>query len=92
MANILSGAWMNEHIRNVLDVVEHITDRLLLEGLLSSGYLVLEEPMTPEFISKLTPEQFGSILQTLPSLEAKSEMIKILKAADIERILRPPLV
>jgi hypothetical protein len=92
VANILSGEWQNERINNVLDRIEKIIDRLLLEGLLSSGFLVLEPPMTVEFVSKLTPKQFGSILNTLPTIEAKSEMIKMLKAADVERILRPPLV
>ena len=92
MAKILSAEWMNERVINVLDQIEQITDRILLDGLLSSGYMVLEQPLDdPEFISKLTPEQFEGILDSQQTIEEKSALIKGLIGSGAERILRPPL-
>jgi len=92
MAKILSAEWMNESIKNVLDQVEDITDRILLDGLLASGYMVFEQPIDdPEFIKRLTPEQFQSILDTQVTIEEKSNLVKGLIGSESERILRGPL-
>ena len=92
MTQLLSAEWMNERIKNVLDQTEQIIDRILLDGLLSSGYMVFEQPIDdPEFIKKLTPDQFQGLLDTQATIEQKSNLIKGLIGSESERILRGPL-
>ena len=55
---ILSAEWINKAVLHVWEDIDRITDRILYQGVLSSGYLPLEQPIDMEIVDKLTPEQF----------------------------------
>lgn len=63
--NILSGAWINQRVENVLAQVEEIVDQLLVDGLVSSGYLPLEAPIDKQLVRRMTREQFAKIMENV---------------------------
>jgi len=67
--SILSAAWLNARILNAMDRMEELMDRILYQGLLSSGYLPLESPVTKDMLARMTPEQVQAAalsMETLP--------------------------
>ena len=83
--SVLSGAWINERIRNVQKRVEELIDVLYVSGLFSSEYLPMETPLTAELALKLTPDQFRMLLDATPSLEAKGRLKELLYKAGVPR-------
>ena len=74
---ILSAEWINERVKNVLDRVYIMLDHIVDEGLMSSGFLPLEEPIDVEFLSKLTEQQAAALIE----MEKNPESKEVLKAA-----------
>ncbi len=75
-ASLLSAEWINQRIENVIERVDKLLDRILEEGLLSSGYLPLEKPLTKELLMKMTPQQ---VLALLDSYQTPEERIEVLR-------------
>jgi len=77
--SMLSAAWINARIENVLTQVEVIYNRLLYDGLLSSGHLPLETPITPKLLRRLSPVQVVQMLVSTPPAQRQ----RILDMLDI---------
>lgn len=73
--SFLNGEFINEHMMNVFERVSAIVDRLFDRGLLASGYLPFEMPVSDEMLQKMTPEQFRQFYDTQPSLNAKAILL-----------------
>lgn len=78
--SLLSAEWINERVANVLRRIDILIERLLYDGLLSSGYLPLEVPPTKELLRRMQPEQLASFVSSLPDPEQR---LQVLKALDI---------
>lgn len=77
---MLSAFWINERVTNVLERIDGMLDHLLYEGLLSSGYLPLEQPIDADLLRRLTPEQLIALIQAQTTPEAR---LAILQALDV---------
>ena len=93
-ASILSAEWINQRVVNVLDQIDAILDRVLFDGLLSSGYLPLEQPVTKAMLRKMPPEQIIALLAALPTPEERVAVLKLLDldADELYAMLEPPTV
>lgn len=76
---LLSAVWINEQIDDVLDTVEKLYDFLIDDGLLSSGYLPFEAPLSPKTIRRMTSEQVKALLDQTASLEDQAEILQALE-------------
>lgn len=56
-SELLSAEWINEVIAEVSNQVEELVD-MIFESKISSGYLVMEQPVDEDMASRMTPEQF----------------------------------
>ena len=74
---ILSAEWINQRISNVLDRVYVMLDHIVDEGLVSSGYLPLEQPIDKEFLTRLTEDQAVALIEQEKNPAAR----EVLKAA-----------
>ncbi len=77
--SLLSAEWINQRILHVWEDIDRITDRIMYQGSLSSGYLPLEQPIDMEIVDKLTPEQFFQAregLQTPARQEILDQMMQ----------------
>ncbi|KKM16465.1 hypothetical protein LCGC14_1685560 [marine sediment metagenome] len=77
--SLLSAEWINQRILHVWGDIDRITDRIMYQGVLSSGYLPLEQPIDMEIVDKLTPEQFFQAregLQSPPEQEILDQMMQ----------------
>ena len=63
--NILSSAWINQRVENVLDQVEEIIDQLLVEGILSDGLPPLAKAIDKQLVRRMTKEQFAKIMENV---------------------------
>lgn len=86
----LSAEWMNQRLMNVMDRMEPMIDRLLDGGLLSSGYLPFEFPITEDMVLKMTPEQFHSLYQSLPTIGEKMKLMDIAKGLKLPPDITAP--
>lgn len=76
--SILSAEWINERLERVIDRAEKIiVQRLLDEGLLSSGYAPGEVPVDRKLLERMTPEEVKALLNGLDY----NEMMKVLMGA-----------
>ena len=74
--SILSAEWINQRFTNVMDRVDQIVDRLLIDGIFSSGYGPLEQPITKAILRKMRPDQ---LLMYLASLQTPEERVAVLE-------------
>lgn len=83
----LSAEWVNERILNVRNRIRKLLiQRIINNGLLSSGYKPFQSPITPEILAKMTPEQAQMLINSLPTIGAKQQVIAMLQAMKL-----PPL-
>jgi len=68
-APFLSAEWINAAVGRVLDQAEGFIQHILDDGLLSSGYLPFESPLTDALLRRMTPEQFSELYVTLGEAE-----------------------
>ena len=78
--SMLSAEWTNRRVTNVLTRIDGILNHLLFEGLLSSGYLPLEQPIDKDLLRRLTPEQLIALIQSQATPEGR---LAILQALDV---------
>lgn len=74
--SILSGAWVNERVENVLTITNRLLDRILFEGLLSSGYAPLEKPLDEDLLRKMTAEEVSNLLTSITDPGARLAILK----------------
>lgn len=76
--NLLSADFLNSVVLKVLHDVDEILDRIILEGLLSTGYAPMEMPTNKDVVRRLTPEQIPQIMETLdpPEQQALMKMVQ----------------
>lgn len=72
---ILSAEWINERVNNVLTRVYEMLDHIVDEGLISSGFLPLEQPIDDAFLLRLTEEQASALIESEKNPETK-EVLK----------------
>ena len=78
--SLLSAECINTRLNNVLDQAESILVHLLVDGLLSSGYLPFEEPLTEADVKRMTPDQLMGLLATI---QDPGQKLAVLKALDL---------
>lgn len=76
---ILSAAWINPVVDKVLETVETLWDGLIDDGLLASGYLPFETPLSPKIIRRMTSEQVKALLDQTASLEDQAAILQALE-------------
>ena len=76
---ILSAEWINPVVDKVLDTVEELWDGLIDDGLLASGYLPFESPLTPKVIRRMTSEQVKALLDQTAALEDQAAILQALE-------------
>lgn len=81
MPGLLSGEWINKRVGNVMTQMEGIVDHLF-DGLLSSGYLPFEEPVTPELVDKMTQLQFEGMLEATFDPQEKAMLMDMALDSD----------
>lgn len=83
----LSAEWINARIMNVRAQARKILlERIIRDGLLSSGYKPFQFPITDEMLMRMTPEQAQRLIDAQPSIGAKTDLLARLKALKV-----PPL-
>ena len=76
---LLSAAWINARVDEVLDTVEELYDYLIDDGLLASGYLPFEAPLSPKIIRRMTAEQVKALLDQTAALEDQAAILQSLE-------------
>ena len=76
---LLSAEWINQRVENVLDRLEEIFDHLIEDGLLVSGFLPFETPLTAQTIRRMLPTQIQDLLDTAPNPEEKAAILQALE-------------
>lgn len=72
----LSAEWINARILNVRKQARKILlQRIIAEGLLSSGYKPFQFPITDDMLMRMTPEQAQQLIDTQPSIAAKTDLL-----------------
>lgn len=87
--SLLSATWINARVDEVMDTVEELFDYLIDEGLLSSGYLPFEEPLSPKIIRRMSSEQIQAILDQTAAIEDQAEILKALEGLPATLIPEP---
>ena len=76
---MLSAEWINDRVDNVLDRLEEIMDHLIDDGLLVSGYMPFETPLTPALLRRMTPEQVQMLLDGAGSIDEQAQILEALE-------------
>ena len=74
-SSFLSAEWINSRLDSVLDRVDRLLDRLIDQGLLSSGYPPGETPLTDAMLRRMTPDEIRTLIQSLPTAEEKATLM-----------------
>ena len=80
--SLLSSTWMNARVRNIEGWVERLVDRILLEGIISTGFLPFEEPITKAHLKRMTPEQFDSVIQQVTDEQVRQHLLQMAEEVD----------
>ena len=59
--SLLSAEWINARMDSVLDRMQGLFDRIIDEGILSSGYFPFEEPLDASLLPKMTEKQINDV-------------------------------
>lgn len=73
--SFLSASFIQERMQNVEQMASKMLDRIIDFGLLADGYGPFENPVTPDMIQRMTPEQLTTYLSTLPSEAEKAQAL-----------------
>lgn len=76
---MLSAKFINTIADNVLDTAERLWDGLIDDGILASGYLPFETPVSAKVIRRMTAEQVKALLDQTASLEDQAAILQALE-------------
>lgn len=87
----LNADWINQQVVAVATEVTKILDSII-DGMLATGYAPFESPVTDDMLSKMTPEQFRTFYDTVPTEEGKANLFARMQALKLPtRELLPPV-
>lgn len=87
----LSAKWIQARMQSVADQANDIIDRIVGDGLLKDGFGFAEAPITDDMLMKMTPEQFSTLLETIPGVEDKALLLMRMKDLKLpNKMLMPP--
>ena len=78
---LLSSEWFNNVVSNVFDQTVEILDNIM-NRMVISGYLPLEQPLTTDIFKRMTDEQFASIIQASETPQEKEGIINMQQRID----------
>lgn len=82
--SILSGGWLNSRFEHVVEDALDLHKKILFDGLLSSGYLPFETPITPEMVRRMTDDQ---LQQAMIANDQPGERERLMRMAGFDTAL-----